>query len=114
MPTSTQRGRRPGRFAGLSTWEMETQTIGTKNKRVCLLGNLAGAARFFFLSQLRQEFRIRTTKMIEIIQAETPEQIAIAREMMLEYATWLEFNLCFQGFEEELQTLPGRYAPPAG
>jgi GNAT superfamily N-acetyltransferase len=52
--------------------------------------------------------------MIEIIQAETPEQIAIARAMMLEYATWLEFNLCFQGFEEELRTLPGKYAPPAG
>ena len=52
--------------------------------------------------------------MIEIIQAETPEQIAIAREMMLEYATWLEFNLCFQGFDEELRTLPGKYTPPAG
>src|SRR5215813_3184972 len=52
--------------------------------------------------------------MLKIIQAETPEQIAIAREMMLEYATWLEFNLCFQGFEEEMRTLPGKYAPPAG
>ena len=52
--------------------------------------------------------------MLEIIQAETPEQIATARAMMVEYATWLEFNLCFQGFEEEMQTLPGKYAPPAG
>ncbi len=53
-------------------------------------------------------------EMLEIIQAETREQIATAREMMVEYATWLEFNLCFQGFEEEMRTLPGKYAPPAG
>jgi putative acetyltransferase len=52
--------------------------------------------------------------MLKIIQAETPEQIATARELMLEYATWLEFKLCFQGFEEEMRTLPGKYAPPAG
>jgi len=52
--------------------------------------------------------------MLKIVQAETPEQIATARELMMEYATGLEFNLCFQGFEEELRTLPGKYAPPAG
>jgi ribosomal protein S18 acetylase RimI-like enzyme len=52
--------------------------------------------------------------MLKIIQAETPAQIATAREMMIEYATWLEFNLCFQGFEEEMKTLPGKYARPAG
>src|SRR5579859_6256676 len=52
--------------------------------------------------------------MLKIVQAETPEQIATARELMIEYATWLEFNLCFQGFEEEMRGLPGKYAPPAG
>lgn len=52
--------------------------------------------------------------MLKIIQAETPEQIATARELMLEYAAWLDFKLCFQGFEEEMRTLPGKYAPPAG
>jgi ribosomal protein S18 acetylase RimI-like enzyme len=51
---------------------------------------------------------------MQIIQAQTSEQIATARELMIEYAAGLKFNLCFQGFDEEMRTLPGKYAPPAG
>lgn len=52
--------------------------------------------------------------MRQIIQAETVEQIETARAMFLEYGEWLGFSLCFQGFDQELATLPGRYAPPSG
>jgi ribosomal protein S18 acetylase RimI-like enzyme len=52
--------------------------------------------------------------LLKLVQAETPKQIATIRELMLKYAHWLEFDLCFQGFEEELRALPGKYAPPAG
>jgi len=52
--------------------------------------------------------------MLKIVQAETQEQIATARELMMEYATRLGVDLCFQGFEEEMKMLPGKYAPPSG
>jgi putative acetyltransferase len=47
-------------------------------------------------------------------QAESPAQITQARELFLEYAQSLSFNLDFQNFDTELATLPGPYAPPDG
>jgi putative acetyltransferase len=51
---------------------------------------------------------------MKIIQAETPEQIESAREIFREYEKWLDLDLCFQGFENELAELPGKYALPEG
>lgn len=53
-------------------------------------------------------------KDVIFLQAESPVQIAQARELFLEYAKSLGFSLCFQNFDKELANLPGDYAPPDG
>ena len=52
--------------------------------------------------------------MTEITQAITEQQITHARTLFREYEAWLGMSLCFQGFEEEMANLPGKYAPPGG
>lgn len=51
---------------------------------------------------------------IGIDAADGPEDMAEIRTLFLEYAEFLGFPLCFQGFDRELADLPGCYAPPAG
>jgi putative acetyltransferase len=46
--------------------------------------------------------------------AHSPRDMAQVHALFVEYAQWLQVDLCFQGFEEELATLPGVYAPPRG
>ena len=53
-------------------------------------------------------------KILTFAPAESPRQIAQARELFLEYAQSLGFSLCFQNFDKELAELPGDYAPPDG
>jgi len=49
-----------------------------------------------------------------IIRAAVLGDLDEIRLMLREYAAWLEVDLCFQNFEQELAGLPGEYAPPRG
>ena len=52
--------------------------------------------------------------MAEIRWAMIPGDIVTVRSLFQEYAASLNFELDFQDFREELETLPGKYAPPLG
>lgn len=56
------------------------------------------------LNEHNLEFRYATEK-------DTVEE---AKRLFEEYAQSLGIDLAFQNFEEELKTLPGKYAPPGG
>jgi len=51
---------------------------------------------------------------MKIITAINAKQIETAAQLFREYQTYLDVDLCFQGFEQELATLPGKYASPKG
>lgn len=51
---------------------------------------------------------------ITLVQVDSHEWIAPAREILREYGASLAVDLCFQNFDAELDALPGEYAPPGG
>ena len=49
-----------------------------------------------------------------IMPAQSADDLDAARELFARYAAGLPLDLGYQGFADELATLPGRYAPPRG
>ena len=55
------------------------------------------------------------TSVVKILkQAQSPDEIEIARGLFREYAAGLNIDLCFQNFDQEVNGLPGNYVPPSG
>ncbi|HQA08318.1 MAG TPA: GNAT family N-acetyltransferase [Syntrophomonadaceae bacterium] len=58
--------------------------------------------------------RSQNTSVITFEWVNGEDQLIDVRQLFIEYAQSLEIDLCFQNFEDELRTLPGKYAPPEG
>ncbi len=52
--------------------------------------------------------------MIEIREADPACDLPIVEQLFREYAQSLDVDLCFQNFEQELSSLPDKYAQPLG
>jgi ribosomal protein S18 acetylase RimI-like enzyme len=52
--------------------------------------------------------------MPRIVLAQSPDDIAAVRELLLEYQVQVGVDLSYQDFEAEVLALPGAYAPPRG
>jgi len=51
---------------------------------------------------------------MRIIEANTNELMTQAKSLFLEYAKSLDFSLCFQDFDNELENFSSQYSPPKG
>ena len=55
-----------------------------------------------------------TDTSINITQIEDARDLEVVRSLFRAYVDWLGIDLSYQGFEEELAALPGKYVPPDG
>ncbi|MBG6202970.1 ribosomal protein S18 acetylase RimI-like enzyme [Labrenzia sp. EL_13] len=53
-------------------------------------------------------------KSVTITSVETGPDLEAVKVLFRAYVDWLDIDLSYQGFEEELAGMPGKYAPPKG
>jgi putative acetyltransferase len=51
---------------------------------------------------------------MKLVHVTSDDEIQLARQLFREYEAGIGISLCFQNFDEEVATLPGKYAPPDG
>ncbi|WFE92129.1 GNAT family N-acetyltransferase [Roseibium porphyridii] len=51
---------------------------------------------------------------ITISPVESARDLDTVKDLFRAYVDWLDIDLSYQGFEEELAGMPGKYAPPKG
>ena len=56
----------------------------------------------------------KAVSMLKIFKARTKDHYEQMRELVVQYAAALGFNLEFQDFDREMSDLPGAYASPGG
>ncbi len=66
------------------------------------------------LHLLNQTSKAKDMCTFTISPITTPDDLASTIKLFKEYATSLNFNLCFQNFDTEMASMPGKYAPPEG
>lgn len=57
---------------------------------------------------------VTVRESVDVEEVRSSEGVRLAAELFEEYAGSLDFSLDFQGFDRELRSLPGEYAPPEG
>ena len=98
------RGRRLSQEGSHSQPPMKTETIPAPKKEAATAAAVP----------LPPEPPKPPAKKITILPVITEAEIKTTRELFVEYGQSLGFSLCFQSFDQEYASLPGKYAPPRG
>jgi transcriptional regulator len=113
-------------LAGIAAFEISVERVEARFKLsqeklavergriVADLECVADSAATETAALMRAHGKIEEVPPFRVVEATGPEDIAATHALFREYQQALGVDLCFQGFDEELATLPGKYAPPDG